>query len=120
MAVILPSKIAILIILMIFLAGLNRIGWLVPVMELSMDGTNLNVLDNTITVVDHGIGSDASNSLVSGNLIANFRGDGIRGLGDDMIYEYNTIKNSYDVDDNHDDGFQSWSYGSGGVGTGVV
>ncbi len=87
---------------------------------ISMDGTNLNVLNNTITVVDHGIGSDASNSLVSGNLIANFRGDGIRGLGDDMIYEYNTIKNSYDVDDNHDDGFQSWSYGSGGVGTGVV
>ena len=86
----------------------------------SMGGTNLNVLDNTITVVDHGIGGDASNSLVSGNLIDNFRGDGIRGLGDDMIYEYNTIKNSYDVDDNHDDGFQSWSYGSGGVGTGVV
>ena len=87
---------------------------------ISMDGTNLNVLNNTITNVDHGIGSGASNSLVSGNLIANFRGDGIRGLGDDMIYEYNTIKNSYDVDDNHDDGFQSWSYGSGGVGTGVV
>ena len=87
---------------------------------ISMDGTYLSVIDNTITVIDHGIGSDASNSLVSGNLIANFRGDGIRGLGDDMIYEYNTIKNSYDVDDNHDDGFQSWSYGSGGVGTGVV
>jgi parallel beta-helix repeat protein len=87
---------------------------------ISMDGANLKVLDNSITVIDHGIGSDASNSLVSGNLIANFRGDGIRGLGDDMIYEYNIIKNSFDVDDNHDDGFQSWSYGPGGVGTGVV
>jgi parallel beta-helix repeat protein len=85
-----------------------------------MDGSNLNVLDNTITVVDHGIGSGALNSIVSGNLITNFRGDGIRGLGDDVVYEYNTIKNSYDVDDNHDDGFQSWSYGPGGVGTGVV
>jgi parallel beta-helix repeat protein len=85
-----------------------------------MDGANLNVLDNTIIVVDHGIGCGASNSIVSGNLIANFRGDGIRGLGDDVIYEYNIIKNSYDVDDNHDDGFQSWSYGPGGVGTGVV
>ena len=85
-----------------------------------MDGANLNVLDNTITVVDHGIACIASNSIVSGNLIANFRGDGIRGLGDDVIYEYNIIKNSYDVDDNHDDGFQSWSYGPGGVGTGVV
>jgi parallel beta-helix repeat protein len=86
----------------------------------SMGGTNINVIDNTITVVDHGIGSDASNSLVSGNVIVNFRGDGIRGLGDDDVYEYNTIKNEYDVDDNHDDGFQSWSYGSGGVGTGTV
>ena len=85
-----------------------------------MDGTNLTVMGNTITVVDHGIGSGASNSLVSGNLIANFRGDGIRGLGDDVIYEYNIIKNSFDVDDNHDDGFQSWSVGLGGVGTGVV
>jgi parallel beta-helix repeat protein len=85
-----------------------------------MDGSNLNVLDNTITAVDHGIGCGASNSIVSGNLIVNFRGDGIRGLGDDVIYEYNIIKNSFDVDDNHDDGFQSWSYGPGGVGTGVV
>jgi len=74
---------------------------------ITMDGTNINLLNNTITVVDHGIGSGASNSLVSGNLIVNFRGDGIRGLGDDVIYEYNTIKNAYDVDDNHDDGFQS-------------
>ena len=87
---------------------------------ITMNGSNINVLNNTITVVDHGIGSNASNSLVSGNLIVNFRGDGIRGLGDDVVYEYNTIKNSYDVDDNHDDGFQSWSVGSGGVGTGVV
>jgi parallel beta-helix repeat protein len=85
-----------------------------------MDGTNLQILNNIITVVDHGIVCDASISIVSRNLIANFRGDGIRGLADNVIYEYNTIKNSYNVDDNHDDGFQSWSYGSGGVGTGVV
>ena len=87
---------------------------------ITMSGSNISILENTITAVDHGIGSDASNSLVSGNLIANFRGDGIRGLGDDIVYEFNTIKNSYDVDDNHDDGFQSWSIGPGGVGTGVV
>jgi len=85
-----------------------------------MDGANLNVLDNTISVVDHGIGCGASNSIVSGNIIANFRGDGIRGLGDDVVYEYNIIKNSFDVDDNHDDGFQSWSYGPGGAGTSAV
>lgn len=85
-----------------------------------MEGTNIKVLNNAISVVDHGISCGASNSLVSGNTVANFRGDGIRGLADDVIYEYNIIKNSFAVDDNHDDGFQSWSYGSGGVGTGVV
>jgi parallel beta-helix repeat protein len=85
-----------------------------------MDGTNINVFNNTISAIDHGIACNANNSLVSHNLIANFRGDGIRGLGDDVVYEYNQIKNEYDVDDNHDDGFQCWSYGSGGVGTGVV
>jgi parallel beta-helix repeat protein len=85
-----------------------------------MDGTNISVLNNTITAIDHGVACNSSSSLVSHNLIANFRGDGIRGLGNDDVYEYNTIKNSYDVDDNHDDGFQSWSYGSGGVGTDTV
>lgn len=85
-----------------------------------MDGSNITAFNNTITAVDHGIACSANNSLVSHNLIVNFRGDGIRGLGDDDVYEYNTIKNEYDVDENHDDGFQSWSYGSGGVGTGTV
>ncbi|GIK22424.1 MAG: hypothetical protein BroJett005_18380 [Ignavibacteriota bacterium] len=85
-----------------------------------MDGSNITAFNNTITAIDHGIACSANNSLVSHNLIVNFRGDGIRGLGDDDVYEYNTIKNEYDVDENHDDGFQSWSYGSGGVGTGTV
>ena len=76
---------------------------------ISMDGTFLTIRNNTITNVDHGIYGGATDSLVSGNCIINFRGDGIRGLGDRMVYEYNTIKNAYEVDSNHDDGFQSWS-----------
>ena len=87
---------------------------------ISMGGTHLTIHNNTITNVDHGIHGDATDSLVSGNRIINFRGDGIRGLGDRMVYQYNTIKNAYSVDGNHDDGFQSWSVGGGGVGTGVV
>ncbi|KAA0239512.1 MAG: hypothetical protein EDM72_13635, partial [Chlorobiota bacterium] len=87
---------------------------------ITMDGTNITVKNNLVSVVDHGISNGAQYTLVSGNIISNFRGDGIRGLGDDANYEYNLIKNSYDVDDNHDDGFQSWSVGPGGVGTGVV
>lgn len=47
----------------------------------------------------------------------------LRGLGDDALFEYNVIKNAYSggaADENHDDGFQSWSVGPGGVGTGEV
>jgi len=103
------------------IAGWSAADWLARAGNgLSMDGSHLTVRRNTFTVVDHGINNSAIYSLVSDNLIANFRGDGIRGLADHAVYEYNTIKNSYAVDDNHDDGFQSWSYGSGGVGTGVV
>ena len=51
----------------------------------------------------------------------NFAGDGMRGLGDRTVFQYNTVKNRYDVNANHDDGFQSWSVGSDGkVGTGTV
>jgi hypothetical protein len=47
----------------------------------------------------------------------------MRGLGDDGLFEYNTVQNNYindPPDGNHDDGFQSWSVGPGGVGTGEV
>jgi parallel beta-helix repeat protein len=85
-----------------------------------IEGEHLTIRNNIITNVDHGISGGATDSVVSGNRIINFRGDGIRGLGDRMVYHYNEIKNAYDVDSNHDDGFQSWSVGGGGVGTGVV
>lgn len=103
------------------ISGWTDLDWLARAGNgIIMNGTNIIVRDNIISVVDHGISNSAQYTIVYGNVIANFRGDGIRGLGDDAVYEYNTIKNSFDVDDNHDDGFQSWSVGPGGVGTGVV
>lgn len=57
---------------------------------------------------------------VEHNTIENFAGDGLRGLGDDLLFQYNLVMNCYDVNANHDDGFQSWSVGTGGVGTGTV
>ena len=57
---------------------------------------------------------------MEGNVVENFAGDGMRGLGDRSTFRNNTIKNAYAVNGNHDDGFQSWSRGPGGVGTGVV
>lgn len=83
-------------------------------------GKNIVIRNNVLRNVRLGIGMEADSSLVENNLVENFAADGIRGLGDHTVYQYNTIKNSYDVDAVHNDGFQSWSVGSEGVGTGEV
>lgn len=86
-------------------------------------GPYATIANNTLQNVGFGISVDKSapNTLVSGNTITNFYNDAIRGLGDFCTYEYNTVKNSYVSDANHDDFFQSWSVGSDGVvGHGTV
>ncbi len=84
------------------------------------DGTRMTIRHNRLLNVNHGISVTADHALISGNLVENFAGDGLRGLGDYSTFEYNTVKNCYDVNANHDDGFQSWSTGPAGVGTGEV
>jgi MYXO-CTERM domain-containing protein len=87
-------------------------------------GTSITVRDNSLTNVRFGISVDGASALIEKNRIVNFSADGMRGLGDDGVFQYNLVKNVYasdaDGDTNHDDGFQSWSVGAGGVGTGVV
>ena len=76
---------------------------------------------NTIRNTRYAIACSGPDCVVRENVIDGFSGDGIRGLGDYGLYEYNIVKNAIDVGDaHHDDGFQSWSVGTGGVGTGVV
>ncbi len=88
---------------------------------LNVGGTRMTIQSNSLLNVNFGISVSASRSVVKSNVIENFAGDGLRGLGDYTTFENNTVKNCYDVNDNHDDGFQSWSVGSDGkVGTGVV
>jgi len=89
----------------------------------SARGAESVVRGNKIRNVRFGISADAPKVMVDGNTIENFSADGLRGLGDDETFQYNVVKNSYlddTVDTNHDDGFQSWSVGTGGVGTGEV
>jgi len=86
----------------------------------SVEGENMTVRNNTLKNVSVGISVGARHSLIEGNLVENFAGDGLRGLGDHTVFQYNTVKNCYDVNANHDDGFQSWSLGDDGVGTGEV
>lgn len=75
---------------------------------------------NQLLNVNFGISISGARNRVERNVVENFSGDGLRGLGDYGRFEFNTVKNCYDVNHNHDDGFQSWSVGPGGVGTGVV
>jgi hypothetical protein len=87
---------------------------------LQVDGARMTIRNNRLLNVNFGISVDATDSLISGNVVENFAGDGLRGLGDRCTFEYNTVKNCYDVNRNHDDGFQSWSTGPDGVGSGEV
>ncbi len=83
----------------------------------------ISVHDNTLRNVRFGISVDGPDAGIRRNVIDGFSADGLRGLGDRDVFEYNTVKNNKigdPFDDNHDDGFQSWSVGPGGVGTGEV
>jgi hypothetical protein len=87
---------------------------------MSLPGKKMKASGNHFKNVNFGISVSGDSCLVEYNTVENFAGDGLRGLGDYDIFQYNVIKNCYDVNANHDDGFQSWSVGDNGVGTGVV
>lgn len=87
---------------------------------IASDADDVTVRHNTLENVHFGISMSGARARVIDNSVRNFSGDGMRGLGDDSLFEHNYVANCYDVDDNHDDGFQSWSTGPGGVGTGEV
>lgn len=87
---------------------------------IQVEGDDVIIRNNRLRNVRFGISVTGKRCRVSSNLVDGFSGDGMRGLGDFGVYEYNVIKNAYAVDNNHDDGFQSWSVGDNGVGSGVV
>ena len=87
---------------------------------INADGTRVTIRNNSLKNVDTGINVGASYALVENNTVVNFSGDGMRGLGSHSRFLNNTIKNCYDVNDNHDDGFQSWSSKDRKVGRGEV
>ncbi|MDC7218745.1 MAG: right-handed parallel beta-helix repeat-containing protein [Spirochaetales bacterium] len=69
--------------------------------------------NNTIRNVGFGISIyDCDNNTIRGNRIENFSGDGMRGIGSNLTFEYNWVQDNYNVDDNHDDGFQAFTTGT--------
>lgn len=93
-----------------------------PGTAVSVRSPDIVITGNRIRNVGYGISInyDAPRATVSYNHIQNFSRDGLRGIADDGLFEYNTVLDAYDVDDHHDDFFQSWSYEDGVVGTTVV
>jgi hypothetical protein len=74
-----------------------------------MRGDSMQAINNIVTNVDHGITAYGDYIIARNNSIVNFSGDGMRVLGSHITFESNLIKNCYDVDDNHDDGIQSFT-----------
>jgi hypothetical protein len=87
---------------------------------INLPGDDMVARDNYLKNTNFAISVSGDHALVEGNVIENFSGDGMRGLGDHGVFQYNIVKNLYLVNSNHPDGFQSWSVGEDGVGSGVV
>ena len=97
-------------------AGWNAQTWIASAYDgIIVDGPDHVIRGNRFEVVRHGISVNGPNALVDGNQVTDFSGDGMRGLGDGGTFQYNLIRNNYAVDENHDDGFQSWARDSGVV-----
>ncbi len=115
--------------------ALDTTGWDISDWQNRADGTAISIAaPNSVvsnnTLVNVGFGISVSNTgvhtLVSNNTITDFFNDGLRGLADYGIFEYNVVRNPVGADSNHDDFFQSWSTGinpntgNSQVGYGVV
>lgn len=89
----------------------------------SVDAARVTVNGSRVRNVRFGISVSGTDARIQRNVVDNFSADGLRGLGDNGLFEYNRVQNNLvgdPPDPNHDDGFQSWSVGPGGVGTGEV
>ncbi|MGB0134384.1 choice-of-anchor Q domain-containing protein [Dokdonella sp.] len=89
----------------------------------NVGGDRISVVGNRLRNLRFGISVGGADARIRQNLIDGFSADGLRGLGDRGVFEYNRVQNikvGDPPDSNHDDGFQSWSVGAGGVGTGEV
>ncbi|WP_235900025.1 right-handed parallel beta-helix repeat-containing protein [Tritonibacter aquimaris] len=72
-------------------------------------GQSMTIRNSTITAMDFSIQTTGPDAVVEGNHIQGFSGDGLRGIGSNNLFRNNLVQDSFKVDTNHDDGFQSWS-----------
>lgn len=79
-------------------------------------GQKINFTNNSFFNVFHALEINGDSCMINDNLIYRFSGDGIRNTGDFNSYIANcifdaTVDDYYDPNGNHDDMFQSWTFG---------
>ncbi len=87
---------------------------------IEMKGTRNSAIGNRLTGISFGIMASGNSALIEKNIIDGFSGDGMRALGDNAVIRGNRVQNCVHIDGNHADGFQSWSRGPNGAGSGTV
>lgn len=87
---------------------------------MKLQGNRVTAVGNRLTGVNHGILSEGDSARIENNIVDGFSGDGMRALGDFSVVHGNKVQNCFQIDGNHADGFQSFSRGPNGPGTGTV
>lgn len=100
----------------------TREDWTVtwPTHGVRLDGSDNSIVGSRITGTNFAITTTGPRAQVRNNHIAGFAGDGMRGLGDGSVFVGNHVQDCVKVNDNHDDGFQSWSIRTGPDGRKTV
>ncbi len=70
---------------------------------------SVNIVNNTLRNINFGIRAAGDHINAINNEIVNFSADGMRLQGSYNLFEANLIKNCYKIDENHDDGIQSFT-----------
>ncbi len=78
----------------------------------AMEGTRLRIRQSNFTGIYFGIVLSGVDGIAVGNTIDGFAADGMRGVGARGVFRDNVVQNCVQIDDNHADGFQSFSKSS--------
>lgn len=85
------------------------------------DAERTLVHNNRFHIIKMGISLKGDYSTATENRVSSFTNDGFRVIGDYIKVINNLVYDAYKVDQNHDDGIQSWSLSDDGkTGKGVV
>ena len=72
-------------------------------------GPRSSLIGSRITGVNFAITATKTHAEIRDNLVRGFSGDGIRALGNHARVIGNRVQDCVKINDNHDDGFQSWA-----------